>query len=473
MTVYTLSSTLPEGSFVDWTQTSLWAQGSAPSDPSAQVFFNQANSNFLVEIGQGETISIGSFQLQANHLLLDGALVSAGSVTVSPGAGIQISGGTLAAQSLHLNGTPGIDLGLVGVGTVTVAGPIYNDSTIIGGSTGLSALTALTLNTAYIDNLGLIDASVGTTLTVNVALPSGLANFAYGTLTAGTYEADAGGTLDLKTNGVIINDAATLILDGAGTDIIAGYNTSSGQYVPIQSSLSEITAKGTLELDAASYTTGGMLTVAGMLTLVGDSLFAAGTLYITSGGEAYLSEAVPGFEQGLSATHIINDGKIFADALGGGVAAISGAVTGSGTITLGPAVTTIDRFGHPTTTIATVDLRDAVSNGLAYTDGTGVFILDSPNAVTGAFQNFTAGDSIVLPGIAGSSVTSFSYAGSGSSGVLTVNEGGTTLHFNFTGSYTTADFALSTDGASGGTAITGTSLIGVAQATAAHTSAHG
>ncbi|HMA51815.1 MAG TPA: hypothetical protein VKP60_18785 [Magnetospirillaceae bacterium] len=63
MTVYTLSSTLPEDSFVDWTQNSLWTQGKAPNDSSAQVFFNDIGRNYFVEIGQTEHISIGSFSL--------------------------------------------------------------------------------------------------------------------------------------------------------------------------------------------------------------------------------------------------------------------------------------------------------------------------------------------------------------------------------------------------------------------------
>lgn len=469
MTVYSLSSTLPANSFVDWTQTSLWSQGRAPDDSGAQVFFNDTARNYFVEIGAGEDISIGSFSLQSNHLVLDGALVSAGSVTVSPDSGIQIYGGTLSAQSLHLNGTPGTDLGLVGVGAVTVAGPVYNNSTIIGGNaTGLSDLTTLTLTAAYVANTGLIEAAVGTTFTVATTLANGFANYVYGTLTGGVYEAESNATLNLKTNGLITTDSATLILDGAGTDTIASYNPSTGHYVPIETSLAQISAKGTLELAAASYVTSGTLSVAGLLTLVGEANFSAGTLYITSGGEAWLSDAFPGEAMTLSATHLINSGKIFVDAVGGGVATIGGAVTGAGSITLGPAVTVIDRFGQPVTTAASAELTGSVSNSLTYSDGTGTFILDNPGAVTGAFQHFAAGDRVVLPHVALSSVTSYSYAGSASSGVLTVHEGSTTLHLAFSGNYTTADFAVSTDGASGGVAIAGTSLIGVA-APAMHT----
>ena len=460
MTVYTLSSNLPEDSFVDWTQTSLWAQGEAPEDSSAQVYFNDTGRDYFIEIGQGENVSIGSFSIESNHLVLDGSLVSAGSVSVSAGAGIQIYGGTLAAQSLHLNGTPGLDLGLVGVGTVTVAGPIYNDSTIIAGNaTGLSDLTSLTLNAAYVDNLGLLEASVGTTFTVNVTLAAGFANYAYWTLTGGTYEAISDGTLDLKTNGIIANDAATLILDGAGIDTIASYNPATGQYVPIQATLTQVMSAGMLELDAASYATSGGLTVQGVLKLIGAADFSAATLYLTSSGQAVLSDAFPGESMTLSATEIINNGQISVDGVGGGVATISGPVCGSGSILLGPAVTSYVR-GQQVITTANVELTGADSNSLTFSDGTGSFILDTPAAVTGSVQHFTSGDTIVLSHVTLASVTSYAYA----NGVLTLHEGGTTLHLDFSGSYTTQDFALSTDSATGGLAITGTSLIGVAPA---------
>ncbi|HMA51814.1 MAG TPA: hypothetical protein VKP60_18780 [Magnetospirillaceae bacterium] len=352
------------------------------------------------------------------------------------------------------------------MGTVNVAGPIYNDSSIIGGSaTGLSTLTTLTLNAAYIDNLGLLESSVGTVFTVNVTQASGFANYAYSTLMGGTYEAQSDATLNLKTNGVIVNDAATLILDGSGTDIIASYNPSTGHYVPIQSSLTQVTSTGTLELDAASYTTGGTLTVQGLLKLVGAASFSAGTLYVTSGGKVDLSDAYPGESMTLSAGHIINNGQIFVDAVGGATATIAGPVSGTGSIVLGPEVSTIVRFGGPPViTTANVELKGADCNSLTFSDGTGSFILDMPGSVTGSVQHFTAGDRLILPGITRSSVTSYSYAGSASSGVLTLHEGGTTQHFNFTGNYTTADFALSTDQASGGLAIAGTSLIGVTPA---------
>jgi hypothetical protein len=49
--------------------------------------------------------------------------------------------------------------------------------------------------------------------------------------------------------------------------------------------------------------------------------------------------------------------------------------------------------------------------------------------------------------------------------VLTLQEGSTAIHLAFSGNYATQDFGLTTDSATGGVAITGTSLIGVAPAT--------
>jgi hypothetical protein len=265
--------------------------------------------------------------------------------------------------------------------------------------------------------------------------------------------------LNLKTNGVIVNDAATLILDGSGTDIIASYDPSTGHYVPIQTSLTQVTATGTLELDAATYTTGGTLTVQGQLKLVGAADFTAGTLYVTSGGKVDLSDAFPGESMTVSASHIVNGGQIYIDGIGGGAATLSGPISGAGAILLGPQVTNYVR-GQPVTTTANVELTGADSNSLGYSDGTGSFILDNPAAVTGNVQHFGSGDAIVLAHVAPSSVTSWSYA----DGVLTLNEGGTALLLHFSGTYTAQDFALSTDSATGGLAITGTSLIGVAPA---------
>ncbi len=64
---------------------------------------------------------------------------------------------------------------------------------------------------------------------------------------------------------------------------------------------------------------------------------------------------------------------------------------------------------------------------------------------------FGAGDRIDLGGLAygGGETRSFTEAGGGTSGTLTVTDGGKVAHLSLLGSYVTSDFALSTDGAGG------------------------
>ena len=457
MSIFTLSSASSADNFVDWDNSSLWAQGAVPDTSSAQVFVNDVGKNYFIQIEPGKSFSIGSLTLAANSLLIYGALQSAGGVTVGANAGIQLLGGALSAQSLQVNGSGAATNGLFGVGEIDVAGRVTNSSSIIGGNAaGLSSLTSLTLKAGSIDNSGgLLEAGVGATFTIETGSASGFANYAAGVLTGGAYMAQSNGTLDLKTPGLITSDAATLILAGAGADVIASYDPSSGHYVPIQQTLGTIAASGTLELDGASYTSSGALTVQGTLKLVGLADFTAGSLSIGSTGKVSLSGAVPQTATTLTAGHIVDSGQILIGADSGGEAKISGSVTGSGTILLGPQSVTIDRYGQTQITTAYAELAGPVSVDLAYSDATGAFRLDMPAAVSGRFQHFSAGDEIVLGSVAPSAVTGLSYAGHGNSGVLTVQENGTAIHLNFAGHYKTADFTLGTDPDTGFVSIIG------------------
>lgn len=460
MTVFTLASNLPNDSFADWSDIALWQGGQIPNGPSAQVFLNNISPNFyFVEVMQSEPISIGSFNMQSNDLLLYGSLRSAGSVTVAAPAEIQIYGGALSAQSLRLAGGGGNDVGIVGVGTVSVAAPLYNNSAIVSGNAeGLSTQTALTVSAAYIQNNGLLEASVNSTLTVEVTQTGGIANYVWGTLVGGTYEVESGGTLDLQTNGLVHSLSAHVVYDGLGAGTIATYDPRSGHYVSLEQTLGLVTRSGTLELDAGTYSTSGTLSVAGTLTLFGDAKFSAGTLYLPPNGQLNLLLAVPGGGQEVSGGRVIDDGNIFADGSGGGVAVINAPVLGGGTITIGPAVTIINEHMQSVTTTATLELTQSDSNAIRFSDGTGAVILDNPASVTGHFQDFRAGDKIELPNVALSSITAHAYT----KGMLTLKEGNGVLHFAFDGSYSTADFLLQA-GANGA----GTLIVGVAPAVSA------
>lgn len=461
MPSYNLASSLPNKTFADWEDAALWQGGQVPDDFSAQVFLNNVSPNFyFLEVTAGEQISIGSLIMASNEVLLNGSLTSAGSIMVTPASGFEISGGALSAQTLHLTSGGIANVDISGVGSVTAAQSIFNDGTIIGGmNAGPSSGTALTITTPYIENSGLLEASVGSTLTVQITHAGGFANYVSGTLVGGTYEVESGGVLNLQTNGLIYNLSADVVYDGPPTaGIINSYDPSTASYVSLEQTLSLVTQSGTLELDAGRYSTSGTLAVAGELKLVGEAQFSAGTLYITGNGRLDLILATPQGGQEVTGGRVINNGAIFADGSGGGVAEIDAPILGSGTVTIGPSVTVLNDHMQPVTTAATLDLAGAVSNAIIFSDGTGTLILDSAGSVTGHIQNFQTGDKIEMPNTAFSSITSYGFA----NGVLTLHEGNTALHLAFDGSHSTADFSLVL-GADG----TSATLIGVAPATAA------
>ena len=57
----------------------------------------------------------------------------------------------------------------------------------------------------------------------------------------------------------------------------------------------------------------------------------------------------------------------------------------------------------------------------------GTLQLDQPSTFSGSITGFAGNDSIVLAGIPSGAVTGYSYAGNASNGVLTINEGGTSV----------------------------------------------
>ena len=465
MTTYNLTYGLtPNGyslaSPYDWNNPGLWLQGSAPDSPSAQVFFtNVIDEGYAIAVEPGSSISIGSFSLAASRLVIEGQLTSAGSLMLNPDGnlghdtgGITLKGGSLTAQSLHIGPSTYSAVGLFGYGEVGVNGPLYNAGTISGGD------GTLDIKAAYFDNTGILQASNGT-LIIATTSASGFANDVSGTLVGGTYETGTGATLDLKTPGLIHSDSAHLIFSGDASAVITSYDPSSGHYVSLQSSLTLITALGVVELDGGTYATPGSLTVAGNLQVIQNSSFTAGdTLYVTASGMVDLSVApggVPGLPGHLTVTarQIVDNGEIYADAYGGGVAKIDAAVTGGGgEILLGPEVSQYNINRQLQTTTAMVEItRSVTSTYLAYSDGSGTFILDAPGQFHGTFKNFQAGDSIVLTGIDFSKVTGFGYAGN----TLSVHENGTVIHFAFAGDYTTGDFSLQAAPNGAGTAIIG------------------
>src|SRR5262249_5999098 len=110
--------------------------------------------------------------------------------------------------------------------TIDTGVMVHGDTGIIGSSPG-----------GFVTNNGTIAADAGGTITVQ-----GDANFAAGTLTGGTWQASGNSVLQLLGANITTN-AATIILDGARSQILSNTTSTS-----VLANLSANTASGKLAL---------------------------------------------------------------------------------------------------------------------------------------------------------------------------------------------------------------------------------
>ena len=177
--------------------------------------------------------------------------------------------------------------------------------------------------------------------------PTTFTNLPAHTLTGGTYEAEAGSTIDIYSDDTITTDDATIILSGAGSTIET-YNPSTGVTSAIDSTLSTIGAGGELELLAGrNWTTAGAaITNSGIIQLGG------GTLTVTASG-ASLTDAAGSKLRGfgtVTATTFTNSGTIEAS---GGTLTLTDAVSGTGDLEIDAGATLVLAATAATTNAAT------------------------------------------------------------------------------------------------------------------------
>ena len=159
--------------------------------------------------------------------------------------------------------------------------------------------------------------------------------------------------------------------------------------------------------------------------MVGPTLEGAlaGVILIQSGA------SISGFGM-ITGAAVADNGAIVAE---GGMLTLAGGTSGAGTATIESG--------------ATLSANGSLSvASVAFASGSETLALTSPAAVTSVLSGFGAGDVIDLRHI---TATSLQFLG----GVLTIKNGTATVgELTFRGAYTTADFALKTDG-NGGTDI--------------------
>ena len=176
---------------------------------------------------------------------------------------------------------------LVGTGTVTLSN-MNSDGGLVVPNAGdtLTILPGVTVQGSsgvvgssgggLIANQGTIAAQGGGSLTVQ-----GFTNFTGGTLTGGTWEAVGGSTLRLLGANVV-TDAATIVLDGVGSQLDSDSNSTNAL-----AGLTAITASGGLSLQNGAGLSASSVSNAGALTIgTGSSFPVAG--YTQTGGSTTL-----------------------------------------------------------------------------------------------------------------------------------------------------------------------------------------
>jgi hypothetical protein len=290
---------------------------------------NNAGGN-ITAAGAGSTVNV-STSIQGGTLNTSGGgvmqtvggatldAVTNGAITISDGSTYTAGAGTLnlVLGTLNLGTSTGGTLALSGnfqlVGNVTLSGPgsltmsgnaqigtnsipytLTNNSTIqgtglIGSNIGalygvnnvtnngviLSSGGTMTLGgTGTLTNTGTLHATAGTTL---ISSMSGLSSstFTAPTLLTGTYIADAGATIQINqlgtTGGEIVNNSATIVLNGVGSAFLDG----GGQNTLSNFNNNNSTGSFTI-LNGRNFTSPGSFANAGAVHVGSGSTFTTG-----------------------------------------------------------------------------------------------------------------------------------------------------------------------------------------------------
>ncbi|MGI8841290.1 MAG: hypothetical protein ACR2F8_11015 [Caulobacteraceae bacterium] len=366
-------------------------------------------TNGLVLRGSDGT-GVGVANLSRDALLdfvgiqtFDNAIVNLNGSNIAsglPGSGAVL---TLGAE-ISINHMGG--LSVVGGDTIFNEGAINANSTTVGGG--------LLINSTKFTNQGSITISNRDKLDLS---PSIFTNLASGTLTSGSYEIDAGSTLELAKDQTVVTDDAVIVLSGAGSAFQS--RNDSSQEVSIESTLTTIGAAGTLKLLVGrDWTSTNMITNDGALVL-GGGRFAPGGL--TNDG------VISG--HGVISVAVADTGTIKAV---GGTLDLIGAISGNGALQVNAGAA------------LKVEAAAAASLTTTFNGVGGNLKLGDAADFAATIAGFAADDTIDVLGQAATSATLQS-----GDKLAVMNGSQTVATLQLSGDYAGAAFAVASDGHGG------------------------
>jgi hypothetical protein len=444
---------------------------------AAGVDFLSGNSSRLIINAQSDII--GGFTAGGGTLEL-----------AADGTKIATLSANILSQLSHF-GAVQIDTGAIL--NFTSSGTFGAAKVVDDGRLQATATSSLVFNgsTVTIGPAGTIEA-LGTSV-VQFDSNADLQNEVAGTLTGGDYIVTGSSKLELAGGGALTTDAAEIILSGTNADI-SSWNGSA--YQTIESSLTDISGAGTLEIISSKhYTTAGELTVSagGVLDVASGTLKAAGVDFLSGSTSRLIlnaqSSIIGSFTAGGGTLEVAADGtkiaKLSTNILGqlsnfGVVTVDSGAILDFTTTASFGATTKLENSGTITesstgqltidgslTGTGTVDISQkpltlngsvGIGQNISFTGTNEVLDLGSPNSFGGTVNNFAVSDTIDLTSVPIGSITAMTFV----SGVLTLTEATGKINITFANpSQFGADhLALFTDGTGTGITLSSAAAVG-------------
>ncbi len=318
---------------------------------------------------------------------------------VGGGIGVQISGGGMLSTSGTIAGGSGADAVSFGYGGGTLA--LDPGAAFVGTVAASSAADLLELSSSKGNSTGTLTGGFGAQFTgfTNVAVEKG----ATWTL--------AGANALGSTSQIVDN----------GTLLVSGTLADAGEIGIATRATLGVTGAGSAEVGSVALNGGTLTGDATGAIAVGATAGAAGAITIDAGA------SVMGLGE-IGGAAIVNNGSIVAE---NGTLTLATGLSGgaSGTVNINSG--------------AVLVADSSVSGNQITFGGPASLILVDPKAFTGTIGSFGSGDVIDEKKV---NATTLTYAG----GTLTLEHGSTVLDtLTFSGSYTVADFSLSSDGHGG------------------------